>query len=75
MRELKKNSSSWAKEREQSFGWQDGYAAFTVSASQIDVVRHYIANQEEHHRELSYHDELTRLLEKHSIAYDPRYLV
>ena len=76
MRELKKASSLWAAEHHQpAFAWQDGYAAFTVSTSQRAVVRRYIENQEEHHRVLSFHDELIKLLEKHAIAYDPKYLI
>jgi transposase IS200 family protein len=47
MRDLKKDSTNWIKENlERRFAWQEGYAAFTVSPSTIDSVRHYIANQE-----------------------------
>src|SRR5258708_6223940 len=52
MRELKKASSVWVHEEVglRAFAWQEGYAAFTVSATSRDAMRHYIANQEEHHR-------------------------
>ncbi len=53
LRELKANSSKLLNERPdlgQWFGWQTGYGAFTVSASQVSRVRKYIQNQEEHHR-------------------------
>jgi hypothetical protein len=53
------------------FGWQEGYGAFTVSESQIDVVRKYILNQEEHHRKLSFREEFIMLLKRHGIPYDP----
>lgn len=43
--------------------WQDGYAAFSVSPSQIKHVRRYIYNQVEHHREKSFSDELKDLKE------------
>src|SRR3954454_14325625 len=50
LRELKKASSIWVHEKiaDQSFAWQDGYAAFTVSATVRQAVRKYIANQEDH---------------------------
>jgi len=75
MREFKKSSSSWVKEsKAQNFQWQEGYAAFTVSASAIKTVQQYIANQEEHHRVRSFREELVELLDKSGVAYDLRYL-
>ena len=56
------------------FAWQEGYAAFTVSASGAEDVRRYIVNQEEHHRKRSFRDELKTMLEKSGVAYDERYL-
>jgi REP element-mobilizing transposase RayT len=76
VREFKKASSVWAAEKHEClFGWQDGYAIFSISWTHIPVVRHYIENQEEHHRKVSFVDELKRLLEKNGIAYDPKYLL
>jgi REP element-mobilizing transposase RayT len=76
MRELKKSSSAWVHEvvGENSFAWQEGYAAFTVSATVRDAVKAYIENQAEHHRVKSYREELVELLEKAGIEYDPAYL-
>lgn len=53
------------------FGWQDGYAAFTVSKSALADVSRYIANQAEHHKTMSFEAEYTALLERHGIEYDP----
>jgi putative transposase len=66
LREVKKNSSAWVHDAvgEKAFAWQDGYAAFTVSASMRDGVRRYIANQEQHHRVKSFDDELAAILGK-----------
>ena len=76
IRELKKASSIWtAAHHEDQFQWQEGYSIFTVSASLLGTVRQYIANQEQHHRRRSYNDEITRLLEKHRIQFDPKYLL
>jgi putative transposase len=75
MRELKKSSSAWVKESKRSaFQWQEGYAAFSVSASVRESVQRYIACQEEHHRVKSFREELAEFLEKSGVAYDPRYL-
>jgi len=73
---IKTNSSKWMNERPDvmaagRFGWQDGYGGFTVSESQIEVVRKYILNQEEHHRKLSFREEFVMLLKRHGIPYDP----
>jgi REP element-mobilizing transposase RayT len=76
LREVKKASSVWSAENhERSFAWQEGYAAFSVSPTQRDVLRRYIANQEEHHRKVSFVDEIKRLLERNGVNYDPKYLL
>jgi putative transposase len=49
---VKANSSKWLNEMGRSFAWQKGYAAFSVSESNIDAVVEYIRNQEAHHRKL-----------------------
>jgi hypothetical protein len=56
------------------FGWQDGFAAFTVSKSQIEAVRQYIRDQKSHHRERDFKTELIGLLDKHDVECDERYL-
>jgi putative transposase len=77
LRAIKANSSGWIHKTFptlKGFGWQDGYGAFTVSESQVEKVRVYIANQEEHHRTLSFQEEFVALLKAHKIEFDPRYL-
>ncbi len=76
MRELKKGSSSWvhAELGLRAFAWQEGYSAFTVSATALEPVRKYIANQEEHHCRKSFREELVDLLERAGVTYDPKYL-
>jgi REP element-mobilizing transposase RayT len=75
LRELKKASSIWVHKKigDESFAWQDGYAAFTVSATVREAVQGYIAHQEEHHRTKSSRDELIEMLDKAGIEYDPKY--
>jgi len=77
MRVIKTNTSKWVNaqpNRIDRFEWQTGYAAFTVSRSQESVVRQYISNQKEHHREWTFRDEFLALLRKHKIEFDERYV-
>ena len=74
---IKGNSSRWINENgkiKSRFEWQRGYGAFSVSESMSETVKHYIENQEEHHRQTSFEDEYVAFLKKHSIDYDPRYV-
>lgn len=76
MRELKKASSFWVHEEvgDKTFGWQDGYATFTVGAPSRPSVKRYIANQAEHHRAKTYREELIELLRRAGIEFNERYL-
>src|SRR3989442_4426487 len=68
MQELKKATSVWAKaNHETEFGWQDGYAAFSVSYTHLDSVKEYIRTQDEHHQQTDFIEELKRLLEKNGV--------
>ena len=73
--EVKKESSKWAKKHiHPGFYWQSGYGAFSVSPSIVRQTTEYIENQEEHHKALTYQDELRHLLRKHGIEWDERYV-
>ncbi len=76
LRELKKASSAWVHDEIglRAFAWQEGNAAFTVSATSRNSVRRYIANQEEHHRVKSFREDLMAMLHKAGIEYDAKYL-
>jgi putative transposase len=76
LKEIKQTSSHWVHEElgKAKFSWQEGYGAFTVSPSQIEVVRDYIANQETHHHKQSYQEEYLEFLKESGIDFDPRYL-
>jgi putative transposase len=75
--EVKKGSSKWMKTvgpQLADFCWQAGYGAFSVSQSNVPAVKHYIETQEEHHRTMTYQDELRALLNKHKMEFDERYV-
>jgi REP-associated tyrosine transposase len=71
MRALKANSSKWMNENGQHFSWQEGYAAFSVSASNLQQVADYVRNQPEHHPTRTFEEEFLALLKKHGIHADP----
>src|ERR1043166_1415793 len=77
LRDLKANASGWMHDVFPSlkdFTWQRGYGAFTVSRSNVDEVRRYIAKQKEHHRKISFRDEFVEFLKANGIEYDERYI-
>jgi len=77
VKELKRVSNLWLKERGGEyvdFGWQGGYAAFSVSQSNVKQVTDYIAEQQEHHRKIGFQDELRALLRRHEIEWDEKYV-
>ena len=77
LEEVKKSSSKWLKTKGPmlaKFSWQGGYGAFSVSESNVPVVRKYIENQEEHHRITTFKEEYLAFLGKHGVEYDVRYV-
>lgn len=75
---IKSSSSSRIKEESnpavKEFHWQAGYGVFTVSQSNAKQVIEYIENQDEHHRQRTFQDELRILLQKHEIEWDEKYV-
>ena len=77
LNKIKSNSSKWASDHKmkmRKFGWQEGYAAFSVNESQVPRLVAYIRNQAEHHRKQTFQEELIEFLERHGVEYDPKYL-
>jgi hypothetical protein len=56
------------------FQWQSGYGAFSVGQSQVNAVIKYIRGQKQHHRKMTFKEELLKFLEKYQVEYDERYL-
>ncbi len=76
LRFIKSNSSGWMHDKwpRKPFAWQPGYGAFSVSKSNVPGVLEYIANQEAHHRRITFQEEYRSFLRKHGIEFDERYL-
>ena len=77
MRTVKSRSSLWVHGTFPSlraFAWQEGYSVFSVSKSQEDAVKRYLASQAAHHRKEDFKTELLRLLRAHEIEFNERYV-
>lgn len=77
MKQVKQDSSKWINQRRLvlgKFSWQAGYGAFSYTKSDVDKVIHYIQNQEEHHKKLTFKEEYINLLTEFKIDYNDQYL-
>lgn len=77
MEELKSHSSKWIKSKGmdyENFYWQNGYGAFSVNPSQVDIVIAYIANQHEHHSKKTFQVEYRTILKKYDVEFDEQYV-
>jgi len=71
----KGSSSNWInKQVKYKFSWGKGYAAFSVSESNIDKVVKYIINQEEHYSKMSFIQEYEEFLKKHNVMRNDKSL-
>ena len=74
---IKGGSSKWVHESfpaHSTFGWQEGYGAFSIGISQIEATVAYINSQKEHHRARTFKDEFIAILKKHGIAFDEKFV-
>jgi REP element-mobilizing transposase RayT len=78
VKDIKLASSDYIKNQQLFFdfnGWQNGYGGFTYSFKDKDRLIEYVKSQEEHHKTLTFRDELIELLKEHGIEYDEKYLL
>ena len=78
MRTVKARSSKWVHDTLPSLGsfaWQEGYSVFSVSKSQEDAVKKYIAGQATHHAKEDFRSELLRMLQAHGVEFDEKYVL
>lgn len=77
VQKIKGVSSKWLSDTYpelKDFQWQGGYAAYSVSSSQVKRVVEYIERQEEHHQRTSFEDEYIAFLKGNNIPYDEKYV-
>jgi len=73
----KTETSKWIKKQGMAYGdfqWQAGYGVFSVSQSNVEQVKRYIANQQDHHKRMSFQDEFRELCKRHGIEIDERHV-
>jgi len=71
MKQIKGSTSHWINEQElikEKFAWQTGYAAYSVSESQIDKVYNYILNQKQHHQKKTFAQEYGEFIRIHGFT-------
>ncbi len=77
VRNIKNGTTKWLKERDRhfynTFKWQEGYGAFSVSPSFVEPTVNYIKRQAEHHKKEPPINEYRRILDGYGVQYDERY--
>ena len=77
VKDIKLASTKYIKERKlfpHFCGWQTGYGAFTYSIDAKDDLINYVKNQEEHHRTVTYKDELIEFFTRYDVEFERKYL-
>jgi len=67
---LKGESSNWINQNnflKIKFSWQNGYGVFSVSDSQLNKIRSYILNQENHHQKMTYLEEVDKFVKAYGV--------
>jgi len=70
VKEIKGTASRWLSTQGhvfRDFEWQEGYGAFSISISTMDVVKQYVLGQEDHHKKTAYSDEWDQFILKKGI--------
>ena len=77
VQELNTSSSKWVKTQSPglaAFAWQRGYGCFSVGPSDLDRLRAYIDDQENHHETRTFQEEFRMFLKKYGVEYDEAYV-
>jgi len=77
MQLVKGESSEWINNKgfcPSLFRWQEGYGAFSYQKSSVSRVAAYIANQERHHKKMTFLDEYHQFLKKFEVDYNENYI-
>ena len=77
VRDIKNNSTNFINSKKYfpgKFAWQEGYGAFSYSASNFGVVVDYIKNQKQHHLTKTFREEYLSFLRNFKVEFDEKYL-
>lgn len=67
MKNIKGESSFWINKNSltrMKFEWQDDFWSISVGESELESLRKYIRNQEEHHKKITLEEEIERIMER-----------
>ena len=71
IKQVKGNTGHWINEQNlttEKFAWQTGYAAYSVSESQLERVLQYIKGQKEHHKKRTFQQEYDEFIVAHGLV-------
>lgn len=74
LKQVKGNTSHWVNEQDlikEKFAWQTGYAVYSVSESQVEIVYNYILNQKQHHKKTTFTEEYEKFMRLHGVNPEP----
>ncbi len=72
IKQIKGNTAHWVNQQNlinEKFAWQVGYAAYSVSESQLNKVFLYIRNQKEHHKRKTFQQEYEEFIKAHGLIH------
>lgn len=79
VRMLKNSLGNYIKSNAEQYpkfnGWARSYAVFTYSKKEFEVVKNYILRQKEHHKKLTFADELRAFLRAEGVEFDEEYFL
>ncbi len=70
---LKQSSTIWLRQQFEplrAFSWASGFAAFSISRSQLDSTLLYIQNQEQYHWKKTFEEEYRDFLNYHHLPFN-----
>ncbi|MBE2229526.1 MAG: IS200/IS605 family transposase [Chitinophagaceae bacterium] len=70
IKRVKSTSSNWINHQRmlpEKFGWQKGYAVYSVGSSGLEWIQHYIMEQKVHHRHKTYREEMAHFMRMHGM--------
>ena len=70
MQLIKGESSFWINRNRLTrmrFEWQDDFYSVSIGMSQLKTIREYIRSQPEHHKKISFEDELEKIIQEYNL--------
>jgi len=77
IRDVKAGSSRFINDKKWVMGkfeWQQGFGAFTLGHSQLDLIVNYIKEQDKHHKTKKFKEEYIELLKRYEIDFKTEYI-